>query len=272
MGGFWQWWDALTASQQVPIINTLLDKGLLALIVALAGYIFSRSLERHKAYLVRYNEFEKFNIPRVASLIEDLENLLKLGRKIRKDFDEELEKIWTPWLAGLLDIHISFDEAKFWSPQNATLSTTIKGGDSLGELLAKVLNDKTRKQAIANLPPEYNDDFVRNLATFYWTPADSPLRDSLKKSVHLMFYLQFFPKVTPEQRTKFKTEADKFLQKAGIVLAADRQNIIPAIIQSQEGMVEAIQAHPNPYDSADLFYTSYFAIASQLLRALRPTS
>src|SRR6202035_5357984 len=71
------WWTGLEPKDRLEIIKILIDKGLLALIVAIAGFIFSLYIERYKALEARRLQQTQIVIPKIYQLMEDADILWK---------------------------------------------------------------------------------------------------------------------------------------------------------------------------------------------------
>ena len=73
------------SSTELAIFQILLDKGLLALLLLIAGGIGTLLLERYKALLQRRDARNTIYFPLVLALMEDSESLLNLGHSIIDD-------------------------------------------------------------------------------------------------------------------------------------------------------------------------------------------
>jgi hypothetical protein len=119
------WWLSLEPSQRVEIIKIFIDKGLLALVVAVAGFLLARSLERYKTRQLRQIELEKAAIPHLYAILDQADRLRDEGRKVIAAMAQAYETDWIPWIDRLL----------------ANKSKPLDGL-SVSDTAAKILNDR----------------------------------------------------------------------------------------------------------------------------------
>lgn len=67
------------SKNEFELLKLVLDKFVIAVLLAVAGVVFYFLLERYKSSLVKNLEIAKFHMPRVTKLLEEAENLFKAG-------------------------------------------------------------------------------------------------------------------------------------------------------------------------------------------------
>src|SRR5260221_14587599 len=81
MMGEWSEWLLNLDERQFDVFKILLEKGLLAAIVGIAGAIFAILMERYKSTLKKQEELSKVVIPQINDVLAKSEALYQHGRK-----------------------------------------------------------------------------------------------------------------------------------------------------------------------------------------------
>jgi hypothetical protein len=90
MADFWSWLPGSNDQEKFEILKILLEKGLLALIVAIAGWRFAISLERYKSALKKEQELSKIVVPQIVNMLEDAEALYEHGHQTIQALDKQV--------------------------------------------------------------------------------------------------------------------------------------------------------------------------------------
>jgi hypothetical protein len=120
MGELSDWLSSLD-QRQFDVMKILLEKGLLAFIVGIAGGIFAFVMERYKSALKKQEELSKVLIPRINEVLDKSEALYSYGHGTLI----ELAKQFTSF--------ISWADALYHSPSQIHVSQTshAKGPEDL---------------------------------------------------------------------------------------------------------------------------------------------
>jgi hypothetical protein len=108
-----QYW-ADTDRASFDILEILIDKGLLALLIAFAGLVFSLILERSKSTLTKEAELAKITTPLLLKIIEESESLYKAGLQAIADLDAQMPS-YAKWAEAICESRAYIDESLNYS-------------------------------------------------------------------------------------------------------------------------------------------------------------
>lgn len=77
------------SKSEFELFKLIVDKFVIAFLIAVGGVLVYFLLERYKSSLVKSLEMTKFHMPRVTALLEDAESLYKLGISVTSELIEE---------------------------------------------------------------------------------------------------------------------------------------------------------------------------------------
>jgi hypothetical protein len=87
-------WSTLTESERFELTKIILDKGLLAAVIGLAGFIAAILIERLKSALKRREELSKVLVPKIVEALDLSETLFLAG----SNTTEKLHALFLPYL------------------------------------------------------------------------------------------------------------------------------------------------------------------------------
>lgn len=106
----------LKPDRHFEIFKIVLDKGMLAIVVALAGLMFSVLLERYKSVLKRQEELAKLIGPGVAELKTESQSLLDAGIRVLDTLDQQFEH-FVHWSDAIFEC-----KAEYYEPEPDQIS------------------------------------------------------------------------------------------------------------------------------------------------------
>ena len=177
MSGLINWWRSFGPDFEKDVLKILLDKGALALVVAFAGFVFARALERYKAAEARKTEITKLQFPLIQELIKDANNLAILAIETMEIELRRYEE-WKPWLSNLekanvIDIDLANNELPI-------LQHKLSNGQLLRDHLLSCSPSHSINMALANYDFAQSEHFLRILTTWYYsTSFQRPLNDCM---------------------------------------------------------------------------------------------
>lgn len=180
----WSWFAGLTDQEKFEIFKIVLEKGLLALIVAIAGGTFAILLERYKSALKKDQELSKVIVPQIISMLEDAEALYEHGHQTIRTLDSQTVSFG------------AWKDALIRSPARITTEAHYKGPD---DLKRPIVECEGKMISIAELLERTApDDLVRSVLRH---PKFAVQRE---ESIHteFLYVLYVALKMQPETRVE----------------------------------------------------------------------
>ena len=264
-----RWLEALS-DDQFELLKIVVDKGALAALVAIVGFVFALLMERYKAYLVGRTELLKFAIPKIQELMRGADGLRKDALAVKADLTDRLTP-WQAWIKNLDEDRRSLDEGK-WPPleekSDVILAKSIVGGGSIGSHLRDHANALGLQEDFKRI--KFPDDslFLRHLTSAY---RGGPLRETSALLLEADFRRHLFRYVTAAERSAFRDRANQFmLDTLTVVFPLNRtastsvSELIGLLTEDMADYPYAIATPPGMDQVTD----TYFGIISQLSRAI----
>lgn len=264
------WWTSLSAEQQFEISKILLEKGLLALAIAAAGFGFALYQEKAKAFELRRLELEKLTIPRVYALMSKNDEIWLAGKKTMEDLDADLQARWLPWIDSLIaNPSKPLADGDLSRTTIKTLECRLQNGATLREHLVANASDNRMRDILAKFVPKSDESqFLTNLFNIYKDP-DHPLFSEPRKLLVQSFLLGIFRDLTREERDAFARRAEDFLIEAKNVIPAHKERPLAGINEAISHMKTTVHQFPSALND-DGVKLGFIAIASQLREAISP--
>jgi hypothetical protein len=151
----WIWVADLTDPQRFEVFKILLEKGLLAVIVAIAGGTFAILLERYKSALKKQEELSKVIVPQILDMLEAAETLYEHGTLTLRTLDEQASS-FLKWERALIGSNASIKTADHYrGPDDLKRPIVECDGEmiSLAVLLERTAPDDLVKSVLKH--PEF---------------------------------------------------------------------------------------------------------------------
>lgn len=174
------------------VVKVLLDKGALALVIVLVGFVISLSIERFKSVLARQQEILKITAPMVARMIKASDELYKAGLQELRGRAEDFSYM-EDWVNELLSLDgvsvkqsfdIPVDEAMRDAPMTVhgvakTLQEHMLANATIDAVKVQLASDDFWKMKEVT---SGDGSFMRHLYMAYMQPVSA--RGLLGASVH----------------------------------------------------------------------------------------
>jgi hypothetical protein len=216
----WNWYAGLNDHDKFEISKIILEKGLLAIIIGIAGGMFAILMERYKSALKKEVELSKVVVPQIIKVLEEAEALYDHGAKTLTMLDQQA-KIFVEWAIVLLHTpaHINKPPPDHYQGRDDLKSPIVQhDGEtiSITELLERTASDDLVKSVLHH--PDFalqrqkhlDMDFPYVLYEALKTPAQD--RNSLfhLRLISALIESEFIPLVRAP-REEYHAKVDKFL-------------------------------------------------------------
>lgn len=260
------WWSGLNADDQFKIISILLEKGLLAILLAIAALLAAILLERHKAVLARQTEFEKFSVPRVAALMDEVDALLLKGGEFMEDLAHDYRSIWHPWIVEITTNPPAVAEGqRIVNKADSLKNMMLQNGMTIGDYIGSKMNEIKYKVAIEEYNPEAESNFLYSIAALY---MQGEVKILTRNTIEIAFKNDMFIFVTSDRRKKIKNDVNIFVLKAKNVINSKKEKEMGEILKGCEDMNKAISEFSFFQNQIDSFYFARARISTQLSKAI----
>ncbi len=151
----WNWLAGFNDQQQFELFKIVLEKGLLAAIVAIAGGIFAILLERYKSALKKQEELSKVIVPQIVSTLEAAEALYEHGTQTIRTLDKQALS-FVAWKEALIQSPASIEtNDRYTGPDDIKRPIVECEGKliSIAELLERTAPDDLVKSVLRH--PEF---------------------------------------------------------------------------------------------------------------------
>lgn len=295
MSDFHVWFSEwLQDRHHFEIFKIVLDKGLLALIVALAGLLFSIILERYKSILARQEEISKLVNPGVMELRAQAQALYDAGIRTLYLLDEQFVH-FHHWTDAIFDCKARYPHSDPFAPSpdfprgpeflDRQVDCQTFGTITIRELLDRTApNDVVRDvltlkdfpvaKAHYEVGGFFHDLHTNILAAL--AIRDENLRSVLRLGMAKSVFVPF----TPQPRREYYREVNIFrfaVMRNMILLTRKHSNAMTRISEFTNAMVEFVQKYSSQdvviigvveFDTYEAMMTEFAAILTQLQIAL----
>lgn len=263
------WWAGLSAAEHFEVFKIVLDKGLFAFLIALAGYWFARRQETFKAFEVRRLELEKITIPRVHALMKETDAFWREGRDVTGRMDKAFTEQWSPWIDQIIaNVSKPVDGVSLSRTGAEILECRLQNGRTIREHFIELASDTDMKERLAAAVPTGEWHFLTNLFNFYYSPSNvlySDPRNLLEGS----FLMDFFKDVTRAERDAFLQRVEDFVMEAKNVMPPHKERPFEGVVTGADILKSAVVDFPDARGT-QLLRDAFLAISSQLREAIRP--
>jgi len=254
MADFWSWLPGSNDQEKFEILKILLEKGLLALIVAIAGGAFALLLERYKFALKKEQELSKIIVPQIVSMLEDAEALYEQGQQTIQALDEQMAS-FTPWQTALVQSPArNTTEGHYNGPDDLKRSIVEYEGAmiSIAELLERTAPDDLVRSVLHH--PEFAMHRAKMIEMEFPYVLYNMLRTSPEKRMEVWnsalaqtLLTNIFVPLVRAPRDEYNEEVNKFVLAMMRRLPEDNEaqkrawrNIFTAL----DGMRDVINSYP----------------------------
>lgn len=261
------WWAGLTAGNQFEIVKIVLDKGLLAFMIALAGYWFARRQENFKAYELRRLELEKITIPRVHALMVANDALWREAKNVIEWMDTAFVTQWLPWIDQVIT-HVSkpVDGMNSLRTDPKILDGRLQNGMTVREHLVALASDDGMKRRLMSVTPSGEVLFLTNLLNYYDDPSHVFFRNPRSLLVQ-SFQNDFFRDLIQQERKNFSQRVEDFIIEAKNVVPPHKKKPLEGVIAGANAIKDAVFLFPA---GTKLLSVGFLAISSQLRETIKP--
>ncbi|WLB56902.1 hypothetical protein [Bradyrhizobium japonicum] len=270
MDVFLNWLNGISEKDKVEIFKIVLEKGLLAFLIALAAYLFARRQEKAKAFEVRRLELEKITIPRVYAFMDKTDALWRDGRETQAKLNSALSDQWMPWLNEVISHTSTPVEANSSFTGEEILACPLKNGLTMREHFVVLAPDYEMKKRLRSVTPTGDELFLKSVLTLYEFTEAGEATVLLRQSIQTGFLLDFFKDLTREERNAFSQRTEDFLMEAKNVVPLFKGRVFEGVTTGAAAIKRAIVEFPADAPETDLLLQGHLAIASQLHEAIRP--